>query len=278
MAEGDTVDLRAQAGQLAIPRLITVGKRRGVISLATCADSVTGLVSPFISFVLINSSATVINCNQSSALSVDLSRVVTRAHTIIDDAHRTYIVTSVPFNDCRRSPRRTCHGYTRILTHANYSTVGLRNNTILTRAIRFLIRHNVPIVTRVNLVPRCIGTVNNFGTRNVGSAATQTVRTSTHTRLRTNTFDLLLRNITRKITHGIARFSPVPAVNVNTSLTYSNRILIARSVLKLNNSRIPHFIGRCTSINTLVDRTYRRFTTRIHSNAFPRPGRYCNIG
>lgn len=277
VCEGVTKCVSSSAEGIAARHLVRVGREnRGVSVLATCSCAVTRVISNTkVSIVLINSSTSGIVTNGIAALPVALSRVVCRNGSIIHTIGHTVIMMSVPFNSCRKGSGRNLTSTVHVVGRDRTSTLGLRNNRRVVRAMGHVLYTNVPVVNRLKLVPRSVGGCNACAIHTGSRTRTRGLVHSTRLLRRTNYFTLILRGVPTRLTGHITDRLAVPIVNVNTNNSMSNRMLIVRSVLNVGGNFHPHFLHHCTSLFAIVASTVDRCISSMGGYSFPGRGRRC---
>ena len=260
--------------------MLTKTTRRSVADIVKSATPITCLTAytadvarildPLVDILLVGDSLGMVLYGFSDTLSVTLDMMIAHGAAVVRSTSQALIVVDMPFGTYEQSPEQALMNAQRIMKETGCAAVKLEGGMAMAGTIRHLIRHEVPVMGHIGLMPQSVEKMGGYKIQGRDDAAAQRLLADAKAITEAGVFAFVIEGTIEQVARTITESVSVPTIGIGASAACDGQVLVINDVLGLT-PKPPRFAKVFVNLAPLISEAAETYVEDVHTRRFPAP-------
>lgn len=260
----------AQAAQA---RVAAGDLRKGgtpIVCLTAYTAPIARLVDPHVELILVGDSLGMVVYGFPNTLPVTLDMMIAHGAAVVRNTSHALIVVDMPYGSYEDSPQQALENATRLKRETGCQAVKLEGGSEMAETVAHLVRHGIPVMGHVGLMPQSVEKMGGFKIQGRGDESSARIKADAAAIAAAGAFSIVIEGTVEPVARAITDTVPVPTIGIGASPACDGQILVIDDVLGLT-PRPPRFARRFADAPAVITAAIEAYAAEVRAGRFPGP-------
>ncbi|MBN8520711.1 MAG: 3-methyl-2-oxobutanoate hydroxymethyltransferase [Alphaproteobacteria bacterium] len=181
------------------------------------------------------------------------------------------VIVDMPFGSYEQSPQVALTNAQRLMEETGAQGVKLEGGTDLAESIHLIVKHNIPVMGHIGLLPQQVTSPEGFRYKGRTQDEIKSLFQDIEAVTQAGAFSIVIEGVSEAVAASLSAQTPIPTIGIGASAACDGQILVSDDMLGLTYGHLPKFVKTYADLDNEINVAVGRFAEEVRTRHFPNP-------